>query len=282
MNCSLLIKQSMESMTESEKKIAEYILNNDCEIYMLSAAELAAQTGTSGASVIRFVKKIGFEGFQEFKIALAKNDASEPETESDYDYIDTNDTIKEIISKTGKSNIKTIEDTLALLNEKQVEEAVEAIQNAKNIYLFGVGASALIAMDFQYKLVRINRNAHMHLDSHMQLAMAAHIEPEDLAIGISYSGKTKEVYSALLKAKERDAKCISITRYGANPVASVSDIKLQVPNIEKDLRVGAISSRIAQLTLVDILFIGVAKNNFSKIDKYLKETRHMVEELKLK
>jgi DNA-binding MurR/RpiR family transcriptional regulator len=282
MNCSLLIKQSIDNMTEAEKKIAEYILNNNCEIYRLSAAELASYAGTSGASVIRFVKKIGFEGFQEFKIALAKNDVEERDDKTDYDYIDTNDTVKEIISKTGRSNIKTIEDTLALLNEKHVIQAIEAIQNAKNIYLFGVGASALIAMDFQYKLVRINRNAHMHLDSHMQLSMAAHIESEDLAIAISYTGKTKEIYSALLKAKERNAKCISITKYGTNPIASISDIKLQVPSIEKDLRVGAISSRIAQLTLVDILFIGVAKNNFSKIDKYLKETRHMVEELKLK
>lgn len=282
MNCSLIIKQSFENMTDSEKKIAEYVLNNTSEIYKLSAAELASFTDTSGASVIRFVKKIGFEGFQEFKIALAKNDVEEKDEEADYDYIDVKDTVREVMSKTARKNIKTIEDTLELLDEKQVEEAMNAIQKAKHIYLFGVGASALIALDFQYKLLRINKNAFMHLDSHMQLSMAAHIEEEDVAIAISYAGKTKEVYSALFKAKEKGAKCISITKYGSNPVSSIADIKLQVPSIEKDLRVGAISSRIAQLTLIDILFIGVAKNNFGQIDRSLRETRKMVEELKFK
>lgn len=282
MNCSLIIKQSFENMTDSEKKIAEYVLNNTSEIYKLSAAELASFTDTSGASVIRFVKKIGFEGFQEFKIALAQNDVEEKGEEADYDYIDVKDTVREVMSKTARKNIKTIEDTLELLDEKQVEEAVNAIQKAKHIYLFGVGASALIALDFQYKLMRINKNAFMHLDSHMQLSIAAHIEAEDVAIAISYAGKTKEVYSALSKAKEKGAKCISITKYGSNPVSSIADIKLQVPSIEKDLRVGAISSRIAQLTLIDILFIGVAKNNFGQIDRSLRETRKMVEELKFK
>lgn len=282
MNCSLIIKQSFENMTDSEKKIAEYVLNNASEIYRLSAAELASLTDTSGASVIRFVKKIGFEGFQEFKIALAKNDVEEKGEEVDYDYIDVKDTVREVMSKTARKNIKTIEDTLELLDEKQVEEAIDAIQKAKHIYLFGVGASALIALDFQYKLLRINKNAFMHLDSHMQLSIAAHIEAEDVAIAISYAGKTKEVYSALSKAKEKGAKCISITKYGSNPVSSIADIKLQVPSIEKDLRVGAISSRIAQLTLIDILFIGVAKNNFGQIDRSLRETRKMVEELKFK
>ena len=104
----------------------------------------------------------------------------------------------------------------------------------------------------------------------MQLSTAAHIETEDVAIAISYAGKTKEVYSALSKAKEKGAKCISITKYGSNPISSIADIKLQVPSIEKDLRVGAISSRIAQLTLIDILFIGVAKDNFGQIDRSLR------------
>lgn len=282
MNCSLIIKQSFENMTESEKKIAEYILDNTSKIYQLSAYELASLTGTSGASVIRFVRKIGFKGFPEFKIALAKDDVQERNEEVDYDYIDTKDTIKEVIIKTGKKNIKSIEDTLELLDEKEVKEAVAAIQKAKNIYLFGLGSSALIAMDFQSKLLRINRNAHMHLDSHMQLSMAALIEPKDVAIAISFTGKSKEVYKAIAKAKEKGAKCISITKYGTNPISEVADINLKVPSIEKDLRIGAISSRIAQLTLVDILFIGVAKKDFSRVDRYLKETRQMVEELKLK
>ncbi|GAA0079177.1 MurR/RpiR family transcriptional regulator [Clostridium sp. CTA-5] len=281
MNCSLLIKQIYNTMTESEKKIAEYLFNDSSEVYKFSASQLAKITGTSAASVVRFSRKLGFKGFQEFKIALAKDESISNEV-VEYDYIDTNDTIKEVMLKISNKNVQSINDTVALLDEKNIEEAVKIIQNAKNIYIFGVGQSALIGMDLQYKLIRIHKNVMMSLDSHTQISMSANMSECDVAIGISYSGKTKEVYNSLIKAKEKGAKCVTITKFGNNPIASLGDIKIQVPSVEKDLRVGAISSRIAQLTVIDILFIGVAKDNFSTVDKYLKETRSMVGELKLK
>lgn len=281
MNCSLLIKQIYNTMTESEKKIAEYLFNDSSEVYKFSASQLATITGTSAASVVRFSRKLGFKGFQEFKIALAKDESISNEV-LEYDYIDTNDTIKEVMLKISNKNVQSINDTVALLDKKNIEEAVKIIQNAKNIYIFGVGQSALIGMDLQYKLIRIHKNVMMSLDSHTQISMSANMSEGDVAIGISYSGKTKEVYNSLIKAKEKGAKCVTITKFGNNPIASLGDIKIQVPSVEKDLRVGAISSRIAQLTVIDILFIGVAKDNFSTVDKYLKETRSMVGELKLK
>lgn len=282
MGCSLMIKHSFDLLTSSEKKIGEYILKNPKEIYKLSASELANLTETSSASVVRFSKKLGFDGFQEFKIELAKEDIKEKSQEQEYEYIDTDDSVKDVILKIGKKNIKTIDETLQLIDEDQVEDAINSILVAKNIYLFGVGVSALVAMDLQYKLMRINKNVFMYMDSHMQLSSAARINSEDLAIAISHTGKTKEVYKSLLKAKEKGAKCISITKYGNNPISDISHIKLKIPNVEKDLRVGAISSRIAQLTLIDILFIGVAKNNFEEVEKYLKNTNEMVADQKLK
>lgn len=282
MSCSLIIKQKLEEFTSSEKKIAEYVLENPREIYKLSAAELANLTGTSSAGAVRFARKLGFSGFQEFKLELAKEDPSSKSLSNSFEYIDTEDSVGNLIMKIGNKNIKTIEETLQLLDVNQMEDAIESICRAKSIYLFGVGVSALIAMDLQHKLVRINKVVHMHLDTHLQLTTAAHITSEDLAIGISYSGKTKEVYRALTAAKERGAKCISITKYGTSPISEIADINLSVPNIEKDLRVGAISSRIAQLTIIDILFIGVAKKNFDKVENFLKTTNKMVEEQKLK
>lgn len=283
MNCSLLIKQILNQMTESEKKIAEYVLNNASEVYKFSANQLAIITETSASSVVRFSRTLGFDGFQEFKIALAKDDSIATEkVEYEYDYIDTNDSIKEVIVKTSNKNIQSIKDTVALIDENIIEKAVEAIKNAKKIYIFGVGESGVIGMDLQYKLIRIHKDVLMNLDSHTQILMAANLSEDDVAIGISYSGKTKEVYTALNKAKEKGAKCITITKFGENPIASLGDIKIQVPVVEKDLRVGAISSRMAQLTVVDILFIGAAKDNFSTLDKYLKESRNMIEELRMK
>lgn len=283
MNCSLLIKQILNQMTESEKKIAEYVLDNVSEVYKLSANQLAVITETSASSVVRFSRTLGFEGFQQFKIALAKDDSMAVDNgDYEYDYIDTNDSIKEVIVKTSNKNIQSINDTVALLDEKEIKNAVDSIKNAKKICIFGVGESGVIGMDLQYKLIRIHKDVLMNLDSHTQISMAANLSEDDVAIGISYSGKTKEVYTALNKAKEKGAKCITITKFGENPIASLGDIKIQVPVVEKDLRVGAISSRMAQLTVIDILFIGVAKDNFSIVDKYLKESRNTIEELRMK
>lgn len=283
MNCSLLIKQILNQMTESEKKIAEYVLNNASEVYKLSANQLAVITETSASSVVRFSRTLGFEGFQQFKIALAKDDSIAADNgDYEYDYIDINDSIKEVIIKTSNKNIQSINDTVALLDEKEIKNAVDSIKNAKKICIFGVGESGIIGMDLQYKLIRIHKDVLMNLDSHTQISMAANLLEDDVAIGISYSGNTKEVYTALNKAKEKGAKCITITKFGENPIASLGDIKIQVPVVEKDLRVGAISSRMAQLTVIDILFIGVAKDNFSIVDKYLKESRNTIEELRMK
>ncbi|MDU5722546.1 MurR/RpiR family transcriptional regulator [Clostridium butyricum] len=281
MNCSLLIRQIYDKMTESEKKIADYVLVNSSEVYKFSASELANITKTSSSSVVRFSRKLGFEGFQEFKLELAKDDIN-PVENIEYDYIDTEDNIREVIVKTANKNIQSINDTISLLDEHTIEEAIKAIKNAKNIYIFGIGESALIGLDLQYKLLRIHKNAMMSLESHVQLSMSANISNDDIAIGISYLGKTKEVYSALSKCKEKGAKCITITKFGENPVSSLGDIKIQVPFVEKDLRIGAISSRIVQLTVIDILFVGLAKENFSDVEKYLKETRNMIEELRMK
>jgi DNA-binding MurR/RpiR family transcriptional regulator len=130
--------------------------------------------------------------------------------------------------------------------------------------------------------MRVKKTVIYYSDTHAQLSSAANIESDDLAIAISYSGQTIEVYEALKTAKSRGAETIAISRYGENPLNEIADIKLQVAGSEKNLRLGAITSRIAQLTAVDILFVAFAKNDFSKITDYLKNTRESVEQFKIK
>src|SRR5690606_12795599 len=122
-----------------------------------------------------------------------------------------------------------------------------------------VGSSLLVAADFQYKLARINMPVILHMDHHLQLVSATNMGKDDVAIGISHSGKTNETYKALETAKKRKAKTISITKFGYNPISNISDIKIYTTEVEKHLRMGAIASRIAQLTVVDILFINIVK-----------------------
>ncbi|MBU5436899.1 MurR/RpiR family transcriptional regulator [Tissierella sp. MSJ-40] len=283
MSSILRIKNLLNELTDIEKVIADFILENQDEVYNLTANELAEITNTSPASVIRFSKKVGYSGFQELKIALAKDIPNyEIDENSIYEAITIHDSTMDIMNKVAMENMKAIKDTLKLLDEKTINEAVDAISNAKRINLYGVGVSSLVALDFQYKLVRINKDANIHMDHHLQLVSASNMSEKDVAIGISHSGKTIETYKALEISRKRGAKTISITKYGDNPVSKVADIKIFTTEVEKHLRMGAVASRIAQLTIIDILFMNIVKKNFNIIPEYIQETGKIIENLRIK
>ncbi|MBB6217362.1 DNA-binding MurR/RpiR family transcriptional regulator [Anaerosolibacter carboniphilus] len=283
MSTILKIKERKEEYTQSEVKLANYILEHTHDIYNLSVQSLADLSQTSPASVVRFCQKIGYEGFQEFKIALVKDiSQSQNNDEIIYEDITIHDSVREIMQKISQENTIAIENTLKLMDETEIERAIEAIANGRDIYIYGVGASGLVAMDFQYKLMRIKKKVSMYLDSHTQLASSVHIGKEDVAIGISYSGKTLETYKAMEMARKKGAITIAITKYGKNPLSEIADINIQVAGMENNIRVGAIASRIAQLTAIDVLFVGVAKKDFALVSEYIQNTRKIVEDLKLK
>ncbi|AUM95239.1 TPA: MurR/RpiR family transcriptional regulator [Clostridium botulinum] len=279
MGVFLRIRENFDSMTKSEKKIAEYIFKSSKDIISDSAQEIAIKTSTSPASVIRFTKKVGYNSLNEFKFALVAEEDTKENTEFDY-IINSNDSIDLIINKLGNKVIDTINDTKELVDDEKLLEAVEAIKNAETIYLYGVGASAMVAMDFQYKLLRINKKVMFQSDSHLQLAVAVHITNRDVAVAISYSGNTREVNLAIEEAQKNGATTIAITKCGKSILRNIADINLNIPSIEKDLRIGAISSRTSQLFVTDSLFLGIAKENLDKTEKNLISTRNLVEVLK--
>lgn len=278
MSCIFKIKEGFNSFTNTEKKLAEYILNNSKKVVSLSAQELAKNADISPAAVVRFSKSLGYKGFTALKVDLARN-SGENEKEIDIT-IEPDESTEAIVKKIGKSNTNTIKETLNLINIEKISSAIDILCNAKNIYLFGIGASGLVAIDFQYKLLRINKQVVYQNDPHIQLASSVHIGPGDVALGISYGGESKEVNLGIKKAKENGAKTIAITKYNKNTLSKLGDIVLYLPNEEKELRLGAISSRIAALTLTDILFLGIAREDFYTMEEHLIDTREMIQQLK--
>ena len=252
MSCIYKIKEGMGSFTGTEEKLAEYILNNKNEVVMLSAQEFADRVETSAAAVIRFSKKVGYKGFTELKVELAK-DNSEPNQYFD-EVIKEDDDVKALVDKT--------------------------LSGCKNIYLFGVGTSGIVCNDFQQKLSRINRNVIHHTDTHIQLASAVHINKDDVAIAISYSGNTKEINEAMFYAKEVGAKTIAITQFSNSPLVKASELVLHIPSEEKELRIGAISSRMASLILTDLLYLGIAKQDIGITKKQIVKTREIIGKIK--
>lgn len=279
MNCLYKIKQGMIHFTQKEKQIAEYVIENKEEIVTLSAKELAKKVESSPAGIIRFSKKCGFKGFINLKLELAKN-MEKDKTWDINDMISDTDSIEIMVKKSIASDIATLEKTKNLMNYNDIEEAINWIKKANKIYLYGVGASGLIAADFQYKLLRIGKNVEYNFDSHIQLSTAAMIDKNDIAIAISYSGDKKEVNLAIKEAKEKGAKIIAITRYNGNSTLSkISDICLNIPNEEKEFRLGAIASRVSALSIIDVLYLGIVRDNIDDTKKCIIETRDIVTKL---
>jgi DNA-binding MurR/RpiR family transcriptional regulator len=276
------INNLKNDFTSSEKKIADFIIDNVDMVYNSTASELANLTNTSPASIIRFSQKLGYEGFQELKIALAKEvHHNELDEDKIYEKITIHDSMNDIVNKLAAESINAIKNTVKLVDEKVLSDAIKAINSARRINIYGVGGSSLVAQDLQYKLVRIDMPAYIHTDNHLQLVSAANITNKDVAIAFSHSGKTIETYRAMEISKQRGAKTISITRFGKNPISDLADIKIYTTEVERTLRMGAIASRIAQLTIVDILFIGIVKNNFSNIPGYIQQTSDILKEFKI-
>ena len=267
-------------MTDVDKKIADYINANKELISKLSVGELSKNANVSSASIVRFSRKLGYSGFGELKIEITKDITLKSK---DYSYIvkDSDVGINNIINNITNKTIEAITDTTKLNELEVIEKSIEEIINAKTVYIFGVGGSALVALDLQQKLLRINKPTITFLDSHTQLMVSSNLDKDDIAIGISYSGKSKEVIKSIENAKSKGAKCISITKYGENDLNKICDINLFVPNIENKLREGAISSRIAMLTLIDIMYISIIQKDLNYAKLKLESSKSTVECLKV-
>lgn len=275
------IKQNYEGFTDSEKLIADYLLETKESIITMSAKEIASITKTSAPTVVRFAKKMGFNSLIEMKLKLSIS-LDKIEQATQFQYLEGELGTKNIIFSIKNSIDSIMQQTVDLLKEEELDKAIELLINAKNIYIYSIGVSALVGQDFYYKLSRINKRCISHIDPHLQITSSVLMEPGDVAIAISYSGETKEVIKCVQNAKKRGIPVIAITKVSINnKIADLSDVVLQVPAVEKSLREGAISSRISQLSIIDMLFIGMARNNIKEVEEKLIETKKAVKELYL-
>ena len=272
----LMLSEMLPTLPPSEKKIAMYIISNPQETVSLTAKELGKRSLTSGAAVIRLCKSLNLRGFQDLKIRIA-GDLQRTDNGTIRD-IEPNESPLSIIEKMTNNSIQTIRETAELLNIEELEKATEMIRKTSRVHFVGLGASGIIAQDAQQKFLRINKNAYAFTDIHMVATQVANADENDVVVGISYSGGTSEVAKVLQLARQRKIKTISITKYGNNIVTDHADVQLYTSTTkEPTFRSGATSSRIAQLQVVDILFMCVASKLYDETVKHLDETRKAVE-----
>ncbi|MGE7835647.1 MurR/RpiR family transcriptional regulator [Viridibacillus arvi] len=249
-----LIHSRYNSFTNTEKKVADYILENIKDVIYMSITDLADACNVGESSVFRFCKTMDLKGYQEFKIVLAHSISLDNETPQLSSMITIQDTIGELASKVLSSNVNALTETYNLITENDISTAVESMVQAERIHFFGVGSSLMTAMEAKNKFMRITNKTECSLDSHLQVMSAALMTEKDVAILISYSGSTKDTIEVAKVAKESGAKIISITRFAKSPLTSFSDITLLCGANEGPLQGGSLTAKIAQLYLLDLLY----------------------------
>ena len=276
-NIEVKVKSIFDQLSNAERNAAQYFLNNANSIFDKPIAVLAKESQTTQAAWVRFCKSLGFKGLKELKKSFfvqIQMPASENTHENYTVYSDINGykSVEEISTNVMQSGICAITDTVKLIDSATMEKAAKAIMKAHSVKLFGVSASALVAEDFYYKLLRIGKNACFSKDSHVQLTYAANISPADAAVIISHSGATAEIIEILDTVKKRGAVGIAVTRFSKKNYLNNADIILYSSAPEIYRRSGAMSSRIAQLTVIDVLFSTIAHQNYRAIEKNLEQS----------
>lgn len=273
------INEMLPILPPSEKKIATYILENPQEIISLTANELGKRSSTSGAAVIRLCKSLNLKGFHDLKIRVAGD--LQKTSQQGFRDIEPNESPMSIIDKMTNNSIQTIRETAELLSIEELQKAVERLNKARRIHFIGVGASSIIAQDAEQKFLRINKTAYAFEDMHMAATLVANAEKEDVVVGISFSGETGEVANILQLARENGAHTISLTKYGRWAVTEQADVNLYTSaTTEPTFRSGATSSRMAQLQVIDILFMSVASQQYDETVKHLAATKDAVDFIK--
>lgn len=270
------IEAAMGSLKPMERRVAQYILEHPEEVVVLSVQKLAEYADVSEATIVRLSRSLHFKGFQELKLRIA-GDLSQLSLPADsYQEIQTDGSIEQLIESVSNNNIVSIQDTLTVLSPQSVEKAIITLSSARKIGLFGVGASAVIAEDFKQKLSRINRWCEIGTGFDAQATIAANLLPGDVVFGISYTGQTEDMIRSLAIAKKNGAVVITLTRLGSNPVSELAEIQLFTSSLEKSIRSGAMASRIAQLNVIDILYVGIAGRHYEESVQSLEKTRQAV------
>jgi DNA-binding MurR/RpiR family transcriptional regulator/CubicO group peptidase (beta-lactamase class C family) len=270
------IRAELPGLRPAERRVAVAVLEDPAGVAQRSIGALARECDTSGATVLRFCRAVGYTHYPDLRIDLARETSREeadngpgPLLTGDISAIDT---LSEIVAKIAWSDARAIEDTAATLDVETLGRAIDAVTAATRVDIYGIGASGFVAQDLHQKLHRIGLLSSVWPDPHAALTSAALLGPPDVAIAISHTGTTIDTIEALRVAQGRGATTIAITNFGDSPLAGQAHHVLTTAARETTFRSGAMASRIAQLAVVDCLFVGVAQRSYERTMLALERT----------
>lgn len=244
------------TMGKSSGRIADFILERPHDVVAMTLTELAEATDVSDSLIIKLMKQLGVNGFQALKLSLAQTLGTR--TQVIHEALAEGDDYAMVIKKVFGANVQALLDTESVLKPELLQQAVEIIQAADRVEIYGIGSAAPVAEDAHYRMMRIGLNTRVTLDSHLQAASASLATPKTVILTISHSGSTIETLTATRLAKEAGAKVIVVTGYRRSPIQKTADVVLQTLAQETKFRTEAMTSRIAQLSIIDALIAALA------------------------
>jgi DNA-binding MurR/RpiR family transcriptional regulator len=270
----------LPSLSPAEQRVARLVVADPADAARRTITDLATAAETSEATVIRFCRSVGMDGYPQLRIRLAAEAARRvepPDARVVGGDIPPGADLAQIIATIAFNDARAVEETAEQLDPAVCEQVVEAINAAGRIEIYGAGASGFVASDFQQKLHRIGRTAFYWPDVHTALTSAALLGRGDVALGISHTGTTSDVIEVLEQARGRGATTVALTNFPRSPVTEMADLVLTTAARETTYRSGAMASRLAQLTVIDCLFVGVAARNRARARRALEVTAEAVQ-----
>lgn len=272
-NVLLRLREIQPSLSSTERQIARFILANPAETSTMTIRDLAKASFSSPSSVVRICRAVGFQGYKEMRHALTLELATLGDRGSHQERdITPQDSLQEIVDKVTQKNIQCLRDTQQLLLLEELEQCVELLLSCGTIHLFGLGSSLCVAKDTYLKFLRLGKPCVVNEDWHSQRLQARNALPTDVGIVFSYSGQTVEMIECIKELKANGTPVIAVTRYFPSELAELSDHVLYVAANESLFRNGAMSSRLSQLNVMDILYTAYASRNHEDTMRRLTHT----------
>ncbi|MDQ0255888.1 DNA-binding MurR/RpiR family transcriptional regulator [Evansella vedderi] len=266
---TLLMEQNKTSLTKSELKVYDFVLKNLKEVIYQSLTEISLACDIGESTVLRFCRKLGFKGYQDFKFALAQELASINHSESDETFID----------RVKNSMVETIHNTYEIVDHEELQKVIDHIIETDNVIVYGVSSSGIAGLDMQNRLMRIGKHIEVITDSHMQVTRSISVSSKTLIIAISLTGSTKDIVDAVKVAKKNNAKVVAITNYIKSPLTKFADHLLLTSAKENPLDSGSLISKVSQLFVFDLICTGISIKLY---DQAKKNKERVAEEISTK
>lgn len=278
--CLAAIRNVYGNLSKVEQKAADYILANSGRVADMNVAELSKNAGVAGSAIIRFCQKLGYSGYSQFRFALTRELVRQPEKVMPL--LTREDTAAQAVQKVFDSGIRTLQNTLAMLDLEQIDRLIEKMETAGRICIFGVGTSSSIAEDAEYRLLQLGFAASSYTDILFMPVAAMNLKKGDIAIAVSHSGRTEATLKSLQLAGQQGAFTVAVTSYKMSPLADEADCALIAYPDDINYPVEAVSARLAHICIFDALAVILTLRGKEEALKHLEIRNHVLENIRKK